>query len=260
VTKVEKPVPAGFNQCKVCAYVETGTPEICYACTVKHTERLAQDGCGVCELPLKCDGACENYPCAWYIERRFDRNFAVAMKTKGGPMEKAIYRYKYDGRTSWATIFARILIGYLDAHRERMTGLTGFDMIIPSPTNVDPDGGRPFDHTRLVLERAAVIAPGRWPIFLDEPVIVKTRPTPQLATKKWQEARKIAEGDLRTALRVPKPALTRNKSILVFDDVFTIGFTLREVAKRLREDGDARRVCGITLARQPRKPQTVAAA
>jgi predicted amidophosphoribosyltransferase len=38
--------------------------------------------------------------------------------------------------------------------------------------------------------------------------------------------------------------------VLVFDDVFTDGFTLREVARALQAAG-ANSVCGVTLTRQP---------
>lgn len=36
---------------------------------------------------------------------------------------------------------------------------------------------------------------------------------------------------------------------LVYDDVFTDGLTLREIARKLRDAG-ATRVCGVTLCRQ----------
>jgi predicted amidophosphoribosyltransferase len=40
------------------------------------------------------------------------------------------------------------------------------------------------------------------------------------------------------------------KSVLVYDDVFTDGLTLREVAYKLRA-ADAERVAGLALSRQP---------
>ncbi len=40
-------------------------------------------------------------------------------------------------------------------------------------------------------------------------------------------------------------------SAVVYDDVFTDGFTLNEVARCLKNKGNANEVCGVTLARQP---------
>ena len=39
----------------------------------------------------------------------------------------------------------------------------------------------------------------------------------------------------------------------MYDDLFTNGLVLNEVARALIEDGDAERACGMKLAREPRK-------
>jgi predicted amidophosphoribosyltransferase len=49
---------------------------------------------------------------------------------------------------------------------------------------------------------------------------------------------------------VDEPAAVTGKMVLVFDDVFTGGLTLREVAFKLKASG-ATCVAGIVLARQP---------
>jgi predicted amidophosphoribosyltransferase len=64
------------------------------------------------------------------------------------------------------------------------------------------------------------------------------------------ERRHVASTVLRESLTVPDPSLVSNKNILVFDDVFTDGCTLREVARALLNAGAAT-VAGIVLARQP---------
>ena len=48
----------------------------------------------------------------------------------------------------------------------------------------------------------------------------------------------------------PDPELVRGKRILVYDDVYTEGLTLREVARALRNAG-AVEVSEVVLARQP---------
>lgn len=60
----------------------------------------------------------------------------------------------------------------------------------------------------------------------------------------------IAENEIGPALRVVKPNEVRGRDVLVFDDVFTGGLTLREVARKLQDAG-ANYVGGIALARQP---------
>ena len=67
-----------------------------------------------------------------------------------------------------------------------------------------------------------------------------------------RERRDIAEGPLRQALLVTRDV--RGLNVLVYDDVFTDGLTLDEVARALRHAG-ANAVCGVTLCRQPFRGQ-----
>jgi predicted amidophosphoribosyltransferase len=68
---------------------------------------------------------------------------------------------------------------------------------------------------------------------------------------KYHERRPHAETAIRDALLVPDPERVRNKVVLVVDDTFTDGLTLREVARALQLQGGARLVRGVTLTRQP---------
>lgn len=160
-------------------------------------------------------------------------------------MERAISRFKYQGRKGWAVIFGRILVGYLDEHPDIFSG---YDAITASPTYVGPGAHRAFDHTRLIVEAAEVEDPISWPFA--PCLILKEGPTERLAGKSWRERRQIAEGPLREALRVPDSGTVEGRRILVFDDVFTNGFTIREVARALSRAG-ASEVSEVVLARQP---------
>lgn len=66
----------------------------------------------------------------------------------------------------------------------------------------------------------------------------------------FSQRAKMAETQLRPALRVNDPATVAGKDVLVFDDVFTAGLTLREAALKLKA-AEASSVAGIVLARQP---------
>jgi predicted amidophosphoribosyltransferase len=81
-------------------------------------------------------------------------------------------------------------------------------------------------------------------------LVVKEFETPALAGLNRPARRTCAEGALRESLRVPDPRAVSGCRILVIDDVFTEGSTLREVARALILAG-AEEVAGLTLARQP---------
>jgi predicted amidophosphoribosyltransferase len=169
---------------------------------------------------------------------------------RSGQLESAINALKFYGRKGWALIFGRILVGFLS---EEARSFEDFDLIVASPTFVG-QGGRGFDHTRLVIHQASAESPPgiHWPFDLTEPAaIIKTGATDSLTGRSYQQRREIAEEQLRTVLRVPDPVRTAGKRILVYDDVFTDGRTLNEVARALRLQGEAESVCGVTLCRQP---------
>jgi len=238
--------PAGFGQCAVCAYRETGTPALCLTCARERLERLSATKCKICDRPLGAGEACSNPICSW-SDRHFQWNFAVAMRS--GPLQNAINSYKYQDKKEWAQIFARVLVGFLD---ERAKTFSQFDLIVASPTYLSPVDGRVWDHTRRVTELAYTFSGGRWPFDIgDPPAIIKTAATSKMMGKDWPERKRIAQTDLRNALTIPDPKKTTGKVILVYDDVFTGGLTLNEVARCLKEKGGSRAVCGVTLARQP---------
>ena len=241
-----KQVP-GFGECRRCLFNESGSAELCFACARRTMEPLAVDRCPVCDRPYPADeSACGNVLCN-RDDRWFSWNIAISMRT--GHLKAAINRYKYQGRWGWALIFGRVVAGFLE---ERAVLFRQFDVITASPTYVGPEG-RSFDHTRKVLTQAAAEAsPGTtWPFDIaDEPVIVKVGPTPPMVGNGYQDRRRIAEGPLRGALKTTRPEDLQGKRVLVYDDVFTDGLTLNEVARALRTAG-ATDVCGITLCRQP---------
>lgn len=189
---------------------------------------------------------CGNPLCHYPESRRYwTWIWAIAMHS--GWLKATIARYKFKDQSRWATIFGRVVVGYLDAN-PAIAAHT--DLIVASPTFVD--GSRhTFDHTRLILERAAVESGERLPFDVgNTAAIVKTRQTEAMKTMGVADRRRIAEEQVRHALTVPDPSRVEGLSIMVFDDVFTGGWTLREVARALKLAG-ASEVYGLALARQP---------
>jgi len=238
--------PAGFGHCAVCAYRETGTPALCFTCARERLERLSATKCKICDRPLSAGETCSNPICS-SGDRQFQWNYAVAMRS--GHLQNAINSYKYQDKKEWAQIFARVLVGFLD---EEAKTFSQFNLIVASPSYLSQVDGRVWDHTRRVTELAYTFSGGRWPFDIgDRPAIIKTAATSKMTGNGWAERKYIAQTDLRDALAIPNPQKTAGKVILVYDDVFTGGLTLNEIARCLKEKGGSRAVCGVTLARQP---------
>lgn len=244
-----------FGQCGRCPYLAGGSPAFCFSCAHSTIEPLAdpERRCEVCDQTyIEGATACKNPVCAMG-QRWFERNHAIAIRS--GVLEQAINAYKYSGSTSgdrgWAAIFGRILVGFLDANQ---SAFESADLIVASPTFIGSESRRDWDHIRsiLIAADAEQVPSRRWPFDLaDLPAIIKTTDTSAMTGLTYRQRRLNAEGPVREALSVPDPSRTAGRRIIVVDDVFTDGLTMREVARALSVRGEASNVQGITLARQP---------
>lgn len=220
---------------------------MCYRCASATFERVSYP-CPVCTREMSEPNATCGNPLCTTESRAIDRIAAVAVKT--GPIDAQIKRLKYEAKVGWATIFGRIVLGYLDQHRTP----SDFDLIVANPTYVGPGATRTVRHTELVIEAAAEEdLLGRWPFDTAEPrAVVKRGPTPPSAAPGTNYWSKVAAADaLLEVLDVPEPARTRGRRVLVYDDVCTTGHQLDRVARVLRDKGGAERVEGLVLARTP---------
>lgn len=237
--------PAGFPACRRCPYLHRDEPLVCWRCCAQRS--IAPPGrlCLVCEQTLGSDAPCTNDWCT-----RADRWFSIVWSVgpHAGTWRRAIVRYKYRDMTGWAQVFGRVLLGYLDEH---MPWFDEYDLLLPMPAYTGPGARRPWDHVGAFVAAAARLAGPRWPFVAD--LLAKRAETPPLARRPLPARRACAEGPLRRALEVVDPAAVAGCRVLVIDDVFTEGSTLREVARALILAG-ADEVAGLVLARQPWQP------
>jgi len=245
-----EPRPAGFPACRRCPYRVLDRPLVCVDCLTSVTGRQvgpSRPGCPVCEQTVGGDGWCVNDWCG-----RADRWFSLvwSITPRSGAMRQAISRYKYRGEVDWAEVFGRLVVGFLD---DRMPWFDEYDLLLGMPGYTGPGARRPWDHVGRITSVANRLAGPRWPFLA--PVIEKTSETPPMAGRSLAGRRAVAEGPLRRALRVVAPEHVGGARILVVDDVFTEGSTMREVARALLLAG-AEEVAGLVLARQPWTPSS----
>jgi predicted amidophosphoribosyltransferase len=237
--------PSGFPRCDRCPYRDRDRPDVCLACAAPRSLGWLGEPrsvCDVCEQTTGSDGRCTNDWCG-RGDRWFSLVWTIAPHTAS--LRSAIAEYKYRDRRGWAGVFARLIVGYLDEH---MPWFDDYDVLTGVPVYGGPDANRPWDHIGLILAEAARLAGPRWPLERD--LVTKTaETTPMAGLGRWRR-RAYAEGPLRRALIVPDRDLVSGRRILVVDDVFTEGSTLREVARVLMLSG-AIEVAGLAVARQP---------
>lgn len=213
-------------------------------CAGQTLEAIAPRSCPICSQRLEGDSPCRNALCT-DSRRRIERISAIAYHS--GALQAKIHNYKYDGVAGWGLIFARLIVGWLEANAmwDRP------DLIVANPTYVDSANPR-IGHIEAIIAAAAIQDfDRRWPFDTTYPAaIVKTQPTAKSAGQ-TMAAKKALAAALRRVLWIPDPARTAGRHILVFDDVGTTGYQLNAVADCLLTEGRASRVQALVLARAP---------
>ena len=151
---------------------------------------------------------------------------------KKRPVLMAITRFKFSRQMAFLPVMQHWLKRPLC-----MELVAAADLLVPVPLHPKRIKKRGFNQS-LLLARA----------FPEEPVareaVVRTRHTaPQVGLNP-----KERKDNVKDAFAVPDPELVKGKSVLLIDDLFTTGSTVKECAKVLRRAG-ARRVEVLTVAR-----------
>ena len=131
-----------FPDCPGCPYVGRGPWAICAPCA---SERLVSisDPCPLCAQE-RGGQSCRNRLCTGQAGKVHIAGIeAITLHTD--PLDTVMARYKYHGKTGWATIFARLLVGHLeDSWVSRP-----LDLVVANPPNPNRH------HTATVIRRAA---------------------------------------------------------------------------------------------------------
>jgi len=189
--------------------------------------------CGVCGRPFPdgSGGVRECYSCS-----RTPPAFRVARAPYlyEGVIRDAIHQYKYGG--------FRAMEGFLSASFEgRLQGWFGeVDVVTPVPLHPARLRKRGFNQSLLLAKTAAEPLCAR--LSIDG--LTRTRNTrPQVELDVVER-----EKNVKGAFAAVRPHEFDGKDVLLVDDVFTTGATVRECARVLRRAG-ARSVCVLTVAR-----------
>jgi ComF family protein len=200
--------------------------------------------CSRCGYPLAKDTEAEGLLCPGCLSRESPLPPAYTVRSLAlyaGGLRKAILRVKYSSRQ---TAVARSLSFFIRDHFSRFFPVDAFDRILPVPLHPKRLRAREFNQC-VLLSRPLASHLG---IPLDLDAVERVRHTLPQRFSTEKERRK----NLKGAFRVRKPARIDGQSILLFDDVYTSGATLEEMARSLLSAG-ASRVAAFTLARSPRE-------
>jgi ComF family protein len=149
-----------------------------------------------------------------------------------GPVTRAITGFKFSRQMAFLPVMQHWLKRPLCLEMAAAA-----DLLAPVPLHPKRIKHRGFNQA-LLLAQVFPQTP------VDREAVVRTRHTPPQVGLKPKERRDNVKG----AFSVPDPALVKGKHVLLVDDLYTTGATVKECAKVLRKAG-ASRVEVLTVAR-----------
>ena len=215
--------------CAACAALLEHEAPFCELCTLA-MEPVPLPGCRRCAEPVEQPGPCPR--CLW-APPPFRSAHAAFVHT--GPLARAIHRFKYEGHSELALPLGHALAS---ASRDWLGGLGREPVLVPLPLHHGRLLRRGYDQAAL-LTRGLARASG---LPLRSTLLRRVRATRRQVG--LTEAERIENLRGAFATRGPMPA----SPVVLVDDVFTTGATVRAACAALREAG-ARWVYVLTLAR-----------
>jgi ComF family protein len=191
--------------------------------------------CICCGIPFASSSA-DDHLCAECIDSRPPFSRARAVGYFEATLLDAIHRFKYGHHMITGEVLGRMMAVY------QYPGLNpdGFDIVIPVPLHLQRLRERGFNQSLILARNIAE----RYSIPLDFTVLKRHIKT----TAQVGLGRKERGKNVRGAFNVRYPERVSGKRVLLIDDVYTTGSTLKECAGILSGAG-AEEVAVITLAR-----------
>ena len=234
----------------IVALLDLVFPAVCPACGATLGAGRRDPLCGECWMALprigaiycrRCggvDAAADEGPadsCPACAGRALPFDYARSAAFYRGPLRQAIHAFKFRGQRALARPLGDLLLDEV-GH----TLGDGAAVLVPVPLTWDRRAERGFNQAALVADRVArglgTRVKSRW---LRR--VRRTVPQSDLSAAE-------REANVRDAF-VASPA-ANGRHVVIVDDVFTTGATVRECARALRAAG-ARRVGVLTVARVP---------
>lgn len=190
--------------------------------------------CPQCGIPFIGAGA--SHSCGDCIKEAPPFAMARAMAKYDGDIAAAITAFKYGKNINIGAALADMFA----AHRFADAELTAFDLVIPVPLHKNRLRQRGFNQS-LALAKAFA---KKHRLQLDFSSLIRSINTlPQTGLTK-----KLREENIKGAFILRDVKKIQNKSVIIVDDVYTTGSTIKECS-RVIQKGGAKTVIALTAAR-----------
>ena len=218
-------------ECRVCEDFlgVASIPYICASCW-QDIQFIEPPWCDICGTPGVI-GLCDE--CA-ISPPRYGKLRAIAFYHKS--LQQAIQLFKFEKKRG----FAQHLIQLINAHIPSDCNVASYDFVLPIPIHKKRLRERGFNQAALLADGIAKAE--------DIPVLADTLVRKRYTAAQSSLDREARQQNIFGAFEVRNPDLIRGKRLLIIDDVFTTGATIREAVSELWT-ADPAEIDILTLAR-----------
>ena len=226
-------------QCRGACDTPLGLEPVPYFCSACWTQMqfVEPPWCEMCGTPLLSASSSEVCDECAKAPPRYGKLRTIAFYEE--TLQPAIHLFKFEKRTA----LAKPLIQLMLTHLPDDCRIEDYDFILPIPIHKKRMRERGFNQSILLAEGIAK-AKGV-PIATD--IFVRDKNTKAQSSLAGREAR---QENIIGAFKLRKPKSVFGKRLLLIDDVFTTGETIREAVKELWNAGPGE-IDVLTLARTP---------
>lgn len=167
-------------------------------------------------------------------------NFVLSATTsyQNESIRKLIHFFKYKNFLEIKNIFNEIFKEYL----KKISFTETPELIIPIPLYKRKRDKRGFNQTEILAEELQKLIPNA---KIEKEILLKVKNTKSQTECKNFEAR---EKNISGCFVVKNQYMVKNKNLIIVDDVFTSGATMKEAAKKLKEAG-AKKIIAFVIAK-----------
>ncbi len=204
---------------------------LCPACAhLFEQKKISSPLCTICGGPFP-DSAGPDHSCGQCLAERVPFTWARSALVADGIVLDAVHRFKYGNEVNLARPLAMLLSRIALPHAP--------GVIVPVPLHARRLRERGFNQSLLLAKELSKST--KAPV--DYMNLKKRVDTPQQARCDAEERRR----NVRGAFEVRRPGAFKGAVVLLVDDVYTTGATIKECASTLKKDGA--KVMALTLAR-----------
>lgn len=220
------------DPCMVCGKPAGKKRYVCQRCKQEPIYIGRNSVCSVCLSPIS-EGESR---CGKCILKPPKYQRLVSCVEYSGKVKTSLHRYKFRGRSDLHVPFSRLLINRLEDEN-----VTDFDAVVPVPLSKKRYKERGYNQSALIAQDIAT----HFNVPCIQSALIRKKHTRPQSTLGYQ----YREFNVRGAFFLKNPHEVHGKHVLLVDDIFTTGATVRDATRALSKGTGKITVC--TVAKTP---------